>query len=115
MTIPQYRTGGANIYEAKLSADGNVRVKVAQLDTLFPDLTPVFIKCDVEGHEIACINGALNLIRRCQPIWMVEVSKGETFELFESLGYAPSSYVGESLVPYDSTRPATNYFFFPKS
>jgi FkbM family methyltransferase len=113
MTIPQYSTGGANLYEAKLSPDGNVPVKVARLDTLFADLTPAFIKCDVEGHEIACINGALNLIRRCQPKWMVEISTNETFELFRSLNYVAFSHEEKRFCPYDSARPATNYFFFP--
>jgi FkbM family methyltransferase len=113
MTIPQYSTGGANLYEAKLSPDGNVPVKVAKLDTLCAGLAPAFIKCDVEGHEVECINGALNLIRRCQPTWMVEVSTQETFELFRSLNYAAFFYEEWEFRPYDSARPATNYFFFP--
>jgi len=112
MTIPNYSTGGANLYEATLSPNGNVPVKAAKLDTLFPDLNPAFIKCDVEGHEIACINGALNLIRRSKPKWMVEVSKKETFDLFSSLGYAAFFYDEQKFVPYDPTRNATNYFFF---
>ncbi len=40
MSIPQYDTGGKNLYTAKLSSEGNVAVKVARLDTLFPELTP---------------------------------------------------------------------------
>jgi FkbM family methyltransferase len=113
MSIPQYDTGGRNLYTAKLSSEGNVAVKVARLDTLFPDLTPAFIKCDVEGHEVACIKGALNLIRRCQPSWLVEVSSQETFELLFSLKYAAFSYEENTFRPYDSSRPSANYFFFP--
>jgi FkbM family methyltransferase len=113
MTVPKYPTGGANLYESKLSPDGNVRVKVAKLDTLFANISPTFIKCDVEGHEVACIKGALNLIQRCQPKWMIEVSTPETFELLRSLNYEAFSYVGNVFLPYDSTRPSTNYFFLP--
>lgn len=113
MAIPQYNTGGTNLYEAKLSSNGNVPVKVAKLDTLFPDLTPAFIKCDVEGHDLACITGALNLIHRCQPSWLVEVSSKDTFELLYSLGYAAFTYDQHGFSPYDSTRSSTNYFFFP--
>jgi len=113
MSIPQYSTGGANLYESQLSSEGNVQVKVAKLDTLFPDLTPAFIKCDVEGHDVACINGASNLIRRCKPKWMVEVSKKETFELFHSLNYIPFIYEEGKFRPYDPTQSAVNYFFFP--
>ena len=114
MAIPQYSTGGTNLYEAKLSSDGNVPVKVAKIDTLFPDLSPSFIKCDVEGHDVACITGGLNLIRRCQPTWLVEVSRQETFELFYSLGYKAFTYKENSFLPYDSARHSANYFFFPK-
>ena len=113
MTVPKYSTGGSNLYESKLSPDGNVPVKVAKLDTLFPDICPAFIKCDVEGHEVACINGALGLIQRCHPKWMIEVSKTETFELLRSLGYEVFSYVGNEFLPFDATRSSTNYFFFP--
>lgn len=115
MSIPQYPQGGANLYEATLSSGGNIRVKTAKLDTLFPLLSPQFIKCDVEGHELACIRGAVGIIRRCQPKWMVEVTRRETFDLFGSLGYTAFSYDGSTFVPYDSSRSATNYFFFPKS
>jgi FkbM family methyltransferase len=114
MTIPQYDSGGRNLYTAKLSSEGNVAVKVAKLDTLFPDLNPSFIKCDVEGHEVACIKGALNLIRRCQPIWMVEVSGQETFELLFSLNYEAFTYEEQTFRPYDPSRPSANSFFFPK-
>lgn len=113
MSIPQYDTGGRNLYTAKLSSEGNVAVKVARLDTLFPDLSPAFIKCDVEGHEVACIKGALNLIHRCQPTWLVEVSSKETFELLFSLNYEAFSYEENAFRPYDSSRPSANHFFFP--
>ncbi len=115
MAIPQYTSGGANLYEAKISSQGNVSVKVARLDTLFPELAPALIKCDVEGHDVACISGALNLIRRCQPNWLVEVGSNETFELLYSFNYEAFSYENHTFRPYDSTRPSTNYFFFPKS
>jgi FkbM family methyltransferase len=114
MTVPEYRDGGSNLYESTLSSTGNVQVKVTTLDTLFPDLSPQFIKCDVEGHEIACIRGAMDMIRRCRPNWMVEVSKNETFELFQSMNYAAFSYEGGAFRPFDSTRPSINYFFFPQ-
>jgi FkbM family methyltransferase len=113
MAIPQYNTGGANLYEATLSSEGNVPVKVARLDTLFPDVAPAFIKCDVEGNDVACIKGASSLIRRCQPNWLVEVSSNETFDLLYSFNYAAFSYEEHTFRPYDSTRPSTNYFFFP--
>lgn len=114
MSVPQYSRGGANLYEAALSSEGNVRVRAAKLDTLFPNLSPQFIKCDVEGHELACIQGALGMIHRCRPKWMVEVTRCETFELFDSLDYVASSYDGDTFRPYDPSHITANCFFFPK-
>lgn len=115
MLIPQYPRGGANLYEAELSSNGNIPVKTAKLDTLFPSLSPQFVKCDVEGHELACVRGAIGIIHRCHPIWLVEVSRRETFELFDSLEYVGFSYENGAFLLYDSSHNATNYFFFPKS
>lgn len=115
MLVPQYSKGGANLYEAALSSEGNIRVRSAKLDTLFPDLSPQFIKCDVEGHELACVHGALDMIQRCLPKWMVEVTRRETFELFDSLDYAVFFYDGRKFSPCDSSHVTTNYFFFPKN
>lgn len=113
MSIPEYAAGGSNLYEAKLTPDGNVRVKAAKLDTLFPELNPAFVKCDVEGHEVACIRGSVNLIRRSRSVWMVEVIRAEVFELFNSLGYQTFTYSKGEFRPFDSDRPSVNYFFFP--
>ncbi|WP_263366380.1 FkbM family methyltransferase [Edaphobacter bradus] len=114
MSIPQYSTGGANIYEATLSQTGDIPVKVTRLDTLFPDLSPNLIKCDVEGHEVACINGALQIIARARPRWIVEVSGPRTFELFASLGYDAFVYDKGSFRPAIPTDKTPNYFFFPR-
>lgn len=114
MVIPQYPTGGANLYEAELSAEGNVHVKSAQLDTLFPSISPQLIKCDVEGHEAACVKGALNLIRRCRPKWLMEVSRKDIFELFRSLDYAAFYFKDGGFREYRSTYVGPNLFFFPR-
>lgn len=114
MLVPQYSTGGSNLYEAALSSDGNIRVRSIKLDTLFHSLSPQFIKCDVEGHELACVRGAIGIIRRCRPMWLVEVSCQETFELFKSLDYDGYSYIDGKLHSYNSDCATANYFFFPK-
>jgi hypothetical protein len=77
-------------------------------------LLPTLIKCDVEGHEIPCILGAMEMIRRCRPKWMVEVSQLETFEMFGGLGYDAFFYQDGDFQAYDPAIPQTNYFFFPK-
>jgi FkbM family methyltransferase len=115
MSIPEYSTGGANLYEAKLSTQGNVVVRTARLDSLVPHLSPSFIKCDVEGHEVECIHGALNLIRRCRPTWMVEVTNPETFDLFRTMKYQAFYYESGEFRKYDPARRTVNHFFFPTS
>jgi FkbM family methyltransferase len=114
MSVPQYSTGGANIYEATLSDNGDIPVKTTRLDTLFPNLSPRLIKCDVEGHEVACINGALELIARCRPRWVVEVSNPRTFEVFASLNYDPFIYDQGSFRPATPTDKVPNFFFLPR-
>jgi FkbM family methyltransferase len=54
-----------------------------------------FIKIDVEQHEIAVINGALETIRKCAPVIMTEVSPllyprplPEMFKVLLDMGYA---------------------------
>lgn len=114
MSMPEYDSGGANIYEARLSEQGNIPVKTARLDTLFPKLSPKLIKCDVEGHDLACIEGAVELIKRAQPIWIVEVSGPETFQLLESLGYETFVWSNGKFRPVTPSDKVPNYFFFPR-
>ncbi len=78
--------GGGHIYRAHLAETG-VRVRTYRLDDLFPDLSPTFIKCDVEDHELAVIHGARQLIARCRPIWLMETDEAEVFRAMNGLGY----------------------------
>ncbi len=56
-----------------LSTVGNCEIAVVSLDSTL-DKTPVtFIKMDIEGAEIAALEGAQNLIKREQPILAISV------------------------------------------
>jgi FkbM family methyltransferase len=52
---------------------------------------PSLIKIDIEGAEVDCLLGALNIIKKCRPLLIIEfhnrdlLSKGYT--LLDSLGY----------------------------
>ncbi|HEX4156690.1 MAG TPA: FkbM family methyltransferase [Acidobacteriaceae bacterium] len=113
MSMPQYASGGSNIYEATLSDSGDIPVATARLDTLFSHLSPSFIKCDVEGHEIPCLQGALDLIARCRPYWLVEVSSRRTLDMFTSLGYETFLWSEGAFRPATPADRAPNFFFFP--
>ncbi|MGH9503935.1 MAG: FkbM family methyltransferase [Terriglobales bacterium] len=88
-TVPDYNDGGQNFYQAHL-ADEGIRVRIFRLDDLFPDLSPSFIKCDVEDRELDVILGARNTIERSHPVWLMEVclaTKNEVMELMRGYGY----------------------------
>jgi FkbM family methyltransferase len=52
-----------------------VTVAVTTLDASLGDLTPIFCKVDVEGHEEAVVAGAQLLMRRGYPVvWQLEVN-----------------------------------------
>lgn len=125
MTVPRYATGGSNYYEARIGGAGDragapVRVPAARLDDLFADSARVdAVKCDVEGHELAVLRGALRLIRRHRPAWLVEVSgdpdrpgstAADVVGLMRAEGYEVYRFDGR-LRPRRRGDRAVNYFF----
>lgn len=48
--------------------DGSIEVNVFALDDLLGDESPTFIKLDVEGDELAALEGARNTLVRIQPV-----------------------------------------------
>jgi len=79
-----------------------------------------FIKCDVEGHELACIKGATKFLARSRPAWLMEVS-GEpdnvdsaahsVFKILCERGYFAWWYDGGKLRKRRPGDKSTNYFF----
>lgn len=70
-----------------------LNVPMARLDAVVHD-DVAFVKVDVEGHELNVLNGAVDLIERCRPIFLVEAEdrhrEGATasiFEFFDDHGY----------------------------
>ena len=69
-----------------------------------------FVKCDVEGHELAVLRGASKLLEEERPALLVEIewrhageAIHETFELLRAAGYA-----GEVVTP-DGPRPLSEF------
>lgn len=82
--------------EASAGASSSVVVEVARLDDL--DLRPhpsvSFVKCDVEGHELAVINGAEATLRNHMPLLLIEIDQRltagpieATFDRLKEFGY----------------------------
>jgi FkbM family methyltransferase len=59
--------------EAAVSEGGGLEVDCAALDQLHLPHTPTFIKMDIEGSEIAALDGAAETIRRHAPIVVASV------------------------------------------
>jgi hypothetical protein len=77
---------------------------------------PSFIKCDVEGHELAVLRGARELVGRHVPNWYMEVARATSTEVFEFLtsrGYSAAVWKSDE---FTLTRTFVerhcNYFFF---
>jgi FkbM family methyltransferase len=78
----------SNIYRARLSSDGDFPARLVRLDDEFSQLIRVaFIKCDAERHEKEVIEGALALIERDHPAWLIETWDDAVIERMKELGY----------------------------
>ena len=69
-----------------------------------------FVKCDVEGHELAVLRGAAKVLENARPVLLVEIewrhagdAMHETFELLRAAGYA-----GEVVTPA-GLRPLSDF------
>lgn len=72
------------------------------------NLTPAFIKIDVQGFERNVLMGGLETLKRCGPLLMVEDSSA-LVPLLAGLGFDSYAFDGSALRP--STGPANNLFF----
>jgi FkbM family methyltransferase len=60
--------------------------RIRPLDSL--DLSPAFIKIDVQGHELQVLRGGEQTLRRCRPLLMVENPKSDAETAYlQALGY----------------------------
>ena len=130
MELPENLTGGTNFYQARVINGAreasvgkrNMPVSTVTLDTLAQGYGNVgFVKCDVEGHELACLMGARTVLGSHLPAWLVEVSGNpdelsssawKTFQVFEGHSYMPWWFDRQRLMPRNRGDVSTNYFFF---
>src|ERR1700755_662703 len=71
----------------------SAHVPMARLDAVI-DQDVAFVKIDVEGHELNVLNGAVELLERCQPVFLVEAedrhraeATRSVFEFFRDRSY----------------------------
>jgi len=82
MEVPTFTESGESFYDARLIPAGSrsslrqAEVDVTTVDSLFVHIpSPVtFVKCDVEGQELKTLRGAVKLIEKHKPAWLLEIS-----------------------------------------
>jgi FkbM family methyltransferase len=128
IAIPRYRWGSECHYDATLETGRagsdcrQVDVPVDTLDSFFAERHEEisFIKCDVNYHELACLRGGLQTLRRCKPAILIEIlrdpdkSGGQAARVFELLaqnGYGGYWFDGTKLRQRRRGERSQNYFF----
>jgi len=131
VTIPSFPAGVDNFYEARIEegrdiiAKKSIKTNSKRLDSIISagQSKVSFIKCDVEGHEVKVIKGALRTIKNSMPVWLIETFGDsteinscafQTFKLMRALGYQAFCYDGDKLNKYSQATITANYFFIKR-
>lgn len=91
------------------------RVRVTTLDAVAAELgrLPDLVKIDVEGHELAVLRGAQQVLERARPVLMVEVTQDSAAigALLDRLGYRLFQVQADRIAPL-SPGSAMNFNVF---
>ena len=94
----ELQTGLASLAKTENGHSDIRKVETKKLDDLLKDRDRrvSFIKCDVEGHEIAVFHGALEILKSDRPNLLVEIEQRhfeepleKHFDFFQEQGYKP--------------------------
>lgn len=108
-TMPDYYRTGAGVEWLKKHYDGHrVAIYAERLAFQHGDafgLTPGIIKIDVEGAELAVVQGLANTIRDYRPLIMAENSRAmEVVNYLSGLNYEPWQWLNGALCKIDITN-----------
>ena len=68
-----YSLGGASKILNEVQKGKTIKVEINRIDDIIPKDRPIsIIQLDVEGYEKEALTGALETIRRCKPILILE-------------------------------------------
>jgi FkbM family methyltransferase len=76
---------GGSGFMGRLASDGARRVRTVRLDD-YP--TPYLIKMDIEGHELAALEGAQRILAERRTVWFVETHATDPAPIFQRFGYS---------------------------
>jgi len=130
MEIPFHQYGVKNFYmsrivsrQSSLDSFESFEVSCRSIDSLLSNRlvdTVSFVKCDVEGHELAVLKGASQFFERNRPAMMIEVAgtaavqdapNNELFLIMKGYGYRPYWFDGKNLIERSRGHWSVNYFF----
>jgi FkbM family methyltransferase len=119
MTRISIPPGGDGFYTAHLGhgnkEDRYENIEVIRLDDLaLPRID--FVKCDIEGGELAMLKGATGVIEKWHPSWYMEVAKvtsDDVFAFMHERGYQSFVCENDRLVPTERylDKRHSNYYF----
>lgn len=130
MEVPHFKGGGESWTDARIfspeTRHANWRsftVRTVTLDSLTANVDrPIsFIKCDAEFHELSCLQGAEETIRKWHPVWMIETlddfykgtSDIETIvDFLDGFGYTAFLFDGANFRVRRPNEKSQNTFFF---
>lgn len=78
-----------------LSNTGSLAVETITIDEFVDELNDPrvgVIKTDVEGHDLAVLEGAVNTLRKFQPIVLSEISGGEVRDFARDIGFSTFAF-----------------------
>jgi FkbM family methyltransferase len=128
MALPQDSSGAEIHYRASIVKDHTnteneiTNIQAITIDSRFLTAPGAisFIKCDVEGHELACIKGATKFLAQSKAAWLIEISgdpddtdsaADRVFKILKVQDYSAWWYDGSKLRKRRPGDKSTNYFF----
>ena len=126
MRIPEDDRGIPSHYLARVADRGEDArsVRAVALDEILASVPVTFVKIDVEGHELPCLRGGLQTIRRCHPALLVEINRdawglpsvgAKVVGLLRAEGYSVWTFHGGQLAQWNGGVDSVNYWFLQPS
>lgn len=131
MVVPQREDGTLNHYEASLDAQASANGRSESVSTSTLDdycshhgVERVdFIKCDVEGHELAVLEGARRTLLHHRPTLLLEVNcpldsgghGAAVLDMVRSLDYEVHTLTAAGLQAWKPGEVAVNYVLKPRA
>jgi FkbM family methyltransferase len=96
MTVPRDASGIENLYQASIDggSEGGPRVLTAPMDALRLPSRISLAKIDVEGHELAALEGMDRILTDDRPVLIVEDSSADLQTALAKRGYTSTQFDG---------------------